>query len=56
VTVGFNPLEFEVDKFCGVKRTSLLEFRHFHGGSRAVEVGVGTQASYPSADQVEPNV
>lgn len=57
VVVRLNPLEFKVDEVCGVKRAGFLELHNFRsGGSRSAEVFVGTQASYPSADQVESYV
>jgi len=56
VVIALDPLELKVDKFCGVKRASLLEFHCLHSGSRPVEVRVDTQTSCSSTDQVEPHV
>jgi hypothetical protein len=56
VVVVFDPLEFKVDKVCGIERTGLLQFHRLHGGGEAVEIGVGTQTSCPGTDQVEPHV
>ena len=53
MVVVLNPLEFKVDKVCGVQRTGLLEFHLLHCGSQAVEVGVCTQTSCPGTNQVE---
>ena len=56
MVVMFNPLEFKVDKVCGVEWTSFLEFHRLYSGSRAVEIGVCTKTSCPGTDQVEPYV
>lgn len=54
--IGLDPLEFEVNKFCGVEGTRLLEFHSFYGRSRVVEVSVGTQTNGTCTNQVESQV
>ena len=56
MVIVLDPLELKVDKVCGVKRASLLEFHRPHIGSHPVEVGTDTQTSCPSTEQVEPYV
>lgn len=53
VGVVLNPLQFKVDKVCGVKWTGLFQFHRLHSGGHAVEVRVGSQTGRPSTDQVE---
>lgn len=56
VIIRLDPLEFEVNKVCGVKRTRLLEFHSLYSRSRVIEVGIGTQAGGTCTNQVESQV